>query len=181
MYNRIFRQSIEVRKKNKISSCSIFLLNRENIIKNLISIKLYFLKFDVNEQVFEENSKIKIFNDVQYLISKMMKYYSVFHELVTFKYEVKLDLHKETIKKNQENFNLYLLLSLKGLGCFNINSIMIQINLKSVDEKSLKNKVVEIELKENEKINFTKSFIFKLTSNEEKSSSCGILQIAPAK
>ena len=45
---------------------------------------------------------------------------------------------------------------------------MIQINLKSVDEKSLKNKVVEIELKENEKINFTKAFIFKLTSNEEK-------------
>jgi hypothetical protein len=138
------------------------------MIKNLISIKLFFLKFDVNEKVFEENNKIKIFNDVQYLISRMMKYYYVFHDLVTFKYEVKLELQKETIKKNQENFNLYLLLSLKGLGYFNINSIIIHINLKSVDGKSFKNKIVEIELKENEKISITKSFIFKLTSNGEE-------------
>jgi hypothetical protein len=98
----------------------------------------------------------------------MMKYYSIFHELVTFKYEVKLDLLKESIKKNQENLNVYLLLSLKGLGYFNINSIMIRIVLKANDEKYLKDKMVEIDLKENEKISFTKAFIFKLTSKEEK-------------
>ena len=110
---------------------------------------------------------MKISNEVQSLISRVIKYYSVFHEPVTFKFEIKYDLQKEAILKKKENFNVYLLVSLKGLGYYNINSIQIHINLKSFNETILKNKIIEIELKENEKIILSKAFIFKLMRIEE--------------
>ena len=149
-----------------ISSTNLFLLNKEKITKNVLAIKMFYLKQQDNNFLANESSRKKIIDEVQLMMSRIMKYYIAFYDLIYFNWEIKHDLKKEVVEKKRGYFTVCIIAMIKGLAFYNINLIEIAIKIKETKGETIKTKSLVTVLSELDKISFKKAFIFNLLCNE---------------
>lgn len=128
---------------------------------------MFYLKYHDVEITFNEETRLKLFNEIHLMISRIIKYYLVFNELIAFKYDIKNNFQKEIIEKKRDSFNLYIHTTLKGLSNYNIDAIQFTINVIAKQEETLKSKTMMITLSDTDKISFSKGFSFKLSIKEK--------------
>ena len=114
-----------------------------------------------------------VYESIFVIAKRLMKYFPIFYDLISFKYEYKHNLIKED--KNQENLNLLLQINLKNLNHYDIDCIYINVNIKK-ENNVINSKSANLKLNEIEMASFSKTFSFKLKCFNIKDK-CGDLKL----